>query len=92
MGKVVKAKKIPKPDAGDQLTEAIYTVVYHYPQYTIQEARQLPLNHVMKLIEKARKEKASEYMMLLNISSAPHTKNGAGVKKLQSNLQRMMDG
>lgn len=88
----VKAQPLPKPPLGSEINRSLYMLCYYYPQYTLQEARQLPFNHVMALLQTARREKALEYSELLNISTAPHTKKGQGVKKLANQYKEIARG
>lgn len=92
-GRVVKAKPITDPaKRKDEITEAYFVLCYYYPQYTLKDAAKMRFDHVLRHIDTARKEKAAEYLELLNISTAPHTKKGSGVKKLQSHYQRVLNG
>jgi len=65
---------------------------YYFPQYKLSEARALPFKHVCTLLKTANKEKARDYINLVQISAAPHTKKGAGVKKLVSEYKKVING
>lgn len=66
---------------------------YHYPQYSLAAARRLPAKDVMLLLKTAKQLKAAEYHNLTQIAAAPHTKKGAGVKRLSSKyLKDSRDG
>lgn len=86
--KTVRAKPLPKPPVSDEITKSLLLLCYHYPQYTLNEARNLPFHHVLLLLDTARKEQASHYLELLNISTAPHTKKGLGVGKLARHYKK----
>lgn len=67
------------------------TVCYYYPQYTLKEASELPYRDLVLLLNTARKLRASEHLMLLNIAASPHTKDGKGVNELRKKLKEEIE-
>jgi hypothetical protein len=65
---------------------------YYFPQYTLSEARKLPAIHINMMLKEARKEQARNYLELLQISVAPHTRKGEGVKSLTDRYKRELHG
>ena len=86
---VIKAQQVPKrhKSPGDLLAE----FCFYFPQYKYHEARKLPAKRVLKMLDIAYRENAKKYFELTQISSAPHTKKGAGVKKLLDRYKRQLD-
>lgn len=72
---IVKAPKV-------NVRELLAQLCYLYPQYTLEEARLLPYKDVQLLLRVAMKQQATQMYNLTQISAAPHTKKGEGVKKL----------
>lgn len=92
-GRVVKAKPTTTAQSEEsQIHDSLYMLCYHYPQYTLQEARELPYHQVLALLDMAGKQLATHYAELLNISAAPHTKKGSGVKKLSAEYRKRANG
>lgn len=67
------------------------TVCYYYPQYTLKEASKLSYRDISLLLNTAKRLKASEYLRLLDISAAPHTEKGKGVKELRKILEKEIE-
>jgi hypothetical protein len=78
----VKAKAIPKKELSTE--DLIAEFCYYYQQYKFHEARQLPHRRIIQMLQVARSERAKNYFELVNIVSAPHSKKGSSIKKLQS--------
>lgn len=89
--KVIKAQSVHKESENTPF-ELLATLCYFYPQYTFREARALPYQHVKLLLKVARREEAIKYYNLTQISAAPHTKKGEGVKKLVRYFKKQIDG
>lgn len=64
-------------------------VCYFYQQYTLKDVEQLPQRDVLLLLKTAEQIEALRMLNLTQISAAPHTKKGAGVKKLTSHFKRI---
>lgn len=84
----IKVAQIPKKKTSP--SSLLATFCYHFPQYTLKEARKLPYKHVVLLINTANKMKALEYLNLLQISIAPNTKDGG--KDLKSSYEDIING
>ena len=93
VGKVIKAKRISsvQQDVYSPL-KTLSVFCYLFPQYTLSEARKLPAVHVKMMLKEARKEQARNYLELLQISAAPHTKKGEGVKTLSDRYKKELQG
>ena len=66
-------------------------VCYHYPQYTLKEASELPARDIKLLLKIARQIQAENKYDYTQIAAAPHTKKGSGVKKLTEHFKKQMD-
>lgn len=89
--RVVKVKKIPQKETTEKIpdtTELLAKLCYLYPQYTLQQARNIPYRHVLILLRVAEKMQAMNYLHLLQIAIAPHTKSGG--EKLRKYFIDMM--
>lgn len=88
--RVIKVAKIPAKSAGkqDPLTTCI-DLCYYYPAYTLAEARRLPAPHVRRMLKRARQLEAQRYLELVQIASAPNTKDGQGVRELIRKYQEI---
>lgn len=91
--KVIKVKKLPKANEAkaeiDETTKLLAKLCYYYPQYTLRDSRKLPYKHVIILLRIAEELKAMEYINLLQIAIAPHTKQGG--KRLMEHFTKMMN-
>lgn len=87
---VIKAASIPHKKLNSR--RLLAELCYHYPQYTLAAARRLPAKDVMLLMNVAKKKQAEHYLHLTQIVTAPHTKNGKGVKQLSGKYKAVLDG
>lgn len=83
----IEVAKIPKKDATKRSLYA--RVCYFYPQYNLQQAQALPQRDILLLLKTAEQIEAVRMLNLVQISAAPHTKKGAGVKKLTSHFRKI---
>jgi hypothetical protein len=84
----IQAQKVPVKKIN---TEDILCVLcYHYPQYTYQDAQQLPYKRIKKLIQVARSEQAINWYNLLMIATAPHAKKGT-VKSMADKYKKIIE-
>lgn len=65
-------------------------IAYYYPQYTLKQAARLSARDIGLLLKVARKLEAEKMYNLTQISAAPHTKKGKGVKDLTDYFQKEM--
>lgn len=77
---VIKAQSIPRRKI--DVEEVLARFCYYYQQYTYSMARRLPFSRIVKMLKIAQKEQAKKYLEFVKIVAAPHSKKGAGVKKL----------
>lgn len=80
-----KAEKLSK-------RELYATICWYYPQYSLKDAQGLPARDLNLLLKTAQKQEALTFLNLTQISAAPHTKNGQGVKSLMSRYKKAMSG
>lgn len=88
----IEVAKIQKPKIKAKSSNLLAALCFYYPQYTLQEARKLPYKHVQLLLDEMNRIKANDYFNLLQISAAPHTERGKGVKDLSKHYQEIMNG
>jgi len=46
------------------------TFIYHYPQYTLEQARKMPYRTIVKLLQIANKQQTIKYIHLLQINAS----------------------
>lgn len=66
------------------------TVAYYYPQYTMKDVEQMPFRDVLLLLKTATRIEAERMYNLTQIASAPHSKNGKGVKQLLDHFRKIL--
>lgn len=66
------------------------TVAYYYPQYTLKAVANMPYRDVLLLIKTATRIEAERMYNLTQIASAPHSKNGKGVKQLLDHFRKTL--
>ena len=66
------------------------TLCYYYPQYTLESASKLPVRDIKLLLKIAEEKEAEKMFNLTQISAAPHTKKGKGVKTLTEHFKKIM--
>jgi len=82
----IEVQPIPRKKVSTR--ELLAELCYHYPQYSLAEARNLPARDVVLLLKTVNRIKAREYHNLTQIAAAPHTKKGAGVRTLSTRYQK----
>lgn len=82
--KVIQAVALPREPEEEvkKLKDLAAKLAYYYPQYTYQEALDLPILETKRLLRIQKQERLIEWHMLTQIAAAPHTEKGKGVKKL----------
>lgn len=91
-GKEVKVQSVRTARSRLNADELAAEVCYHYPQYTLETAALLSYRRVRILLKTVSKKQAAHYYNLTQIAAAPHTKKGAGVKKLAEHFKKIADG
>lgn len=93
-GKAIKVKPVrsvtSRSSSGDN-RKLYATVAYHYPQYTLQQVEKMPYRDVILLLKTAARVDAERMYNLTMIASAPHSKNGKGVKTLLNHFKEIVD-
>lgn len=77
---LIQTQKIPKKEVS--VDDTLATFCYKFPQYTFSQAERLPYKRVLQMLKIARKLESQRMIELVNISAAPHTKKGQGVKNV----------
>jgi hypothetical protein len=93
--KVIIAKTVPSGGTKNPHLTAeklVAEVCYHYPVYTLSQARRLPARDVLLLLKVAKQKRAENYYELTHIAAAPHTRKGQGVKALLDRYKEMKNG
>ena len=83
----IEVQKIPAKESRKR--ELYARVCYFYPQYKLEDVQKMPNRDVMLLLKVANQIEALKMLNLTQISAAPHTKKGAGVKKLTSHFRKV---
>lgn len=83
----IEVQKVEAPKASKR--ELYARVCYFYPQYRLTDVQKMPNRDVLLLLRVANKIEALKMLNLTQIVSAPHTKKGAGVKKLTTHFKRI---
>ena len=82
--------KVQKVEPSKSSKRELYArVCYFYPQYRLDEVANMPNRDVLLLLKVANQIEALRMLNLTQISAAPHTKKGMGVKKLTSHFKRI---
>lgn len=82
----------PIPKRQINARQLLAELCFYYPQYTLAAARRLPAKDVMLLLKTAMRKDAEYYHHMTQITAAPHTKKGQGVKKLSSRYGKIARG
>lgn len=88
----IQVAKLPSSTLGDSKIDddLIATLCYFYPQYTFAQAEKLSYQRISSLLKTARQQEGVRYKNLTQIAAAPHSKKGAGVKKLLSHYDKII--
>ncbi len=87
----VKVQQAASDKSGVSKRELYATVCYYYPQYKLSEVQSLPARDIQLLLKTAKRLEASQNYNLTQIVASPHSKKGAGVKKLLEHFQKMVN-
>lgn len=83
----IEVAKVPKKEASKR---GLYArVCYFYPQYKLKDVAEMPQRDVLLLLKTADQIEAVRMLNLTQISAAPHTRKGAGVKKLTTHFRKI---
>ena len=86
---VIRVAKIPEQKkSGSSTMRLLATFCYYFPAYTLKEARKVPYKHIVLMLEQAKRLQSSDYYNLLQISVAPHTEKGSGIKTLNESFMK----
>ena len=89
----VVAQSMPTAPKKESSNRELYaSVAFYYPQYTLKQVSKLPYRDVVLLLETARRINAERFLTLTHIATAPHTKDGKGVKELINQFKKIIDG
>lgn len=88
-GRRVRVQKAPVDTPKIDFDELCAQLCYYFPQYKFHEARNLSLRRVKLLLNVAKKQEAIHFYNLTQISAAPHTEKGKGVKTLSEHFKNI---
>ena len=83
----IKVQQVEKSKSSKR--ELYARVCYFYQQYKLDEVEKMPNRDVALLLKVANQVEALKMLNLTQISAAPHTKKGMGVKKLTSHFKKV---
>lgn len=83
----IEVQKVPDKKASKR--ELYARVCYFYPQYKLDDVQNMPNRDVTLLLKVANQIEALRMLNLTQISAAPHTKKGAGVKRLTTHFKKV---
>jgi hypothetical protein len=86
---VVKVQKIPKKKHSAE--DILASFCYNYPQYTYNQAKNMPYKRILHMLTVARKEHARKMIDLVRIVAAPQSKNGRAIKNLIKEFNDILD-
>lgn len=93
MARITVQKAPQSTDSGeDSLKELVALFCYHFQQYTFNEALDLPLKTLQRMLKTARKEKAKEYLELAQIARVAQSAKPAPYNKLTSRYESEANG
>ena len=69
----------------------LYAQICYYYGYTLDYVSKLPARDLYLLSNTANKMQALDYINLVNITAAPHTRRGGGIKKLIQNYKKILE-
>ena len=86
---VIRVAKLPEQKKiGSSTMRLLATFCYYFPAYTLKEARKVPYKHIVLMLKQAKRLQSANYYELLQISVAPHTEKGNGIKTLNENYSK----
>jgi len=90
---VIRVARLPerKKSGGSSTMRLLATFCYYFPAYTLKEARKVPYKHIVLMLNQAKRLQSANYYELLQISVAPHTQKGEGVKTLNERFSNEMN-
>lgn len=86
---IIKPQQITSTKEKSSKRQLYATVCYFYPQYTLQQVRDMPNRDVRLLLETAYKVQAKDMYSLTQIVAAPHTAGGKSVGKLLEHFKKI---
>lgn len=85
----IRVQRVDSSTPSISKRELYARVCYYYPQYNLQQARNLPARDLQLLLQVANKIEAQHYFNMTQIVASPHTKKGSGVKKLADKFKQL---
>lgn len=77
-------------DSENEEVDLLTRVCYFYPQYTLEDAKQLASTQVEALLWQAEKQRATEMYHMTLIAAAPYSKKGKMVKELLKKYEEII--
>lgn len=87
---IIKAAKIPTKT--ESAEDFLSRFCFYYPRYSYNQAKRMPVKRIKEMLKIVEKEQAKFMLNLLSIVTAPKTKKGKGVGKLQSYFKNIING
>jgi hypothetical protein len=78
--------------SADRLKDTIATFCYYYPRYTYDEAFNLPIKTISRMLKAVRGEKAKDYIEMLQITRVAQSDKSQPVKSLLERYKREANG
>lgn len=86
---VIRAQQIPKKQTSAD--DIVARFCYLFPQYTFQQAKRLPAKRITQMLAEVERYEAQRFLVLLRIVGSPHTKDASGYKKIEKDLQNIIN-
>lgn len=88
---VIKAKKVPASDITITADEILTRFCIQFPQYTLAQAKQLPLKRILFMLKVARKVHAERMIDFLNIMASVQSGKKGNVDTVLSYFKRIIE-
>lgn len=94
---IIKVKRTsqarPPKSGNDAIKDLLATFCYHYPQYTFEQALDLSIKTMKRLLKAAYREKAKEYFELAQIARISRSEKNAPYDQLVKRYEKeALDG
>lgn len=85
----IRAKRVHSEPVKVNKREMFATLCYYFPQYTLEDAANMPFRNVKLLLRTAQRIEAEKMYNFTQIAAAPQTKKMQSVKKLSEHFKKM---
>lgn len=87
---VIKVQKVTSSIKEPSVEDVLARFCYHYPQYTLRQAKDLPLKRIIQMLKVVRQEQAKEWYNLARAIGAPHAKDKGTLNKLLNEFKEII--